>query len=381
MEDTEQTINRDFSYSKLPEISLSNNIKLLEINIENNEEKSFLPTKTSMEGEIETEDKKNNVESTIKPGKLWFSREFLVQFGIIYVASLLMFITGMHTGWVGPTILKLSSNNSEIPLTSTEVSWLAAMVPFGGGIGPTFGAILANKIGRKNTILLTTVPEIFTWITVILAKDSYCLCIAQFIRGVTGGSAFAVIPMYVGEISSPKFRGIMGTLSVLQHHAGLFFETALVPYISISSNAGIAITIPTFLILVFIWMPESPYYFLMKNQRENAGKSLRILSQNNKIEKQLDQLERIVQEEQNEVQNFTEIFRVKNNRVSFILCLGIMSIQHLTGFVPLLVYAQLILDKSNSPIDPYISGIIIQGFGQQLQRNGRDKDGSYGTFA
>ncbi|XP_044732055.1 facilitated trehalose transporter Tret1-like [Chrysoperla carnea] len=363
MEEQEISIRKSYEYSKLPKNST--NIKQFRKNLGENETKSCLSTNTSMHIEIDTtfEGDQYNKESNILSETSWFSREFLVQFAIIYVASLLMFITGMHTGWVGPTIIKLSSNHSEIPLSSTEVSWLAAMVPFGGGIGPIFGAILANKIGRKNTILLTAIPEIFTWIAVIFAKDIYCLCIAQFIRGVTGGSAFAVIPMYVGEISSPKFRGVMGMLFVLQHHAGLFFETVLVPYVSIYTNAWIALTIPAFLVLVFVWMPESPYYFLMKNQPKNARKSLRILTQNDKIDKQLECLKKNVQEEQSEVQSFSEIFRARNNRISFILCLGVMSIQHFTGLVPVVVYAQLTLAKSNSPIDPNISGMIIQGFG------------------
>ncbi|XP_044732105.1 facilitated trehalose transporter Tret1-like [Chrysoperla carnea] len=326
MEQNKTSMNLIYSYSKLSEtLSASNpkNIEQLKTKIEHNKKESFLSTKKLTPFEIDKtfEDEQNHMDSNIWSEKSWFSRQFLIQFGIIYVASLLMFITGMHTGWVGPTILKLSSNNSDIPLTSTEISWLASMVPFGGGIGPIFGAILANKIGRKKTILLIAIPEIFTWIAVILAKDIYCLCAAQFVRGITGGAVFAVIPMYVGEISSPKFRGVMGMLSILQHHAGLVLETALVPYVSISSNAWIALTIPTFLVLVFIWMPESPYYFLIKNQSTNAGKSLRILNQR------------------------------------------VMSIQHLTGVVPVLVYAQLTLEKSNSFIDPNVSGIIIQSIG------------------
>ncbi|XP_044732094.1 facilitated trehalose transporter Tret1-like [Chrysoperla carnea] len=368
MEQNKTSMNLICSYSKLPDtLPASNpkNFEQFETKIEHNKKESFLSTKNLMPIEIDTsfEDGQNHMDSNIWSEKSWFSRQFLIQFGIIYVASLLMFITGMHTGWVGPTILKLSSNDSDIPLTSTEISWLASMVPFGGGIGPIFGAILANKIGRKKTILLIAIPEIFTWIAVILAKDIYCLCAAQFVRGITGGAAFAVIPMYVGEISSPKFRGVLGIVFILQYHAGFVLEIALVPFVSVSANAWIALSILTFLVLVFIWMPESPYYFILKNQASNAGKSLRILNQNDEIDKHLEKLKRIVQAEQNEVHSFTEIFRTRNNRVSFILCLGVMSIQPLTGFVPVLAYTQLTLEKSNSFIDPNISGIIIGSFG------------------
>ncbi|XP_044742021.1 facilitated trehalose transporter Tret1-like [Chrysoperla carnea] len=255
--------------------------------------------------------------------------------------NLLIFITGTHLGWVGPTILKLSSNSSEIPLTSSEISWLTAMLPLGGGIGPIFGAILANRIGRKNAILLTTIPEIITWIAIAYAKNIYHLCIAQFIKGLIGGSAMAAVPMYLGEISSPLFRGIIGMLFPLNYILGALFEIVLVPYVSVATNAWIASIIPLLLLVIFIWMPESPYYYLIKNQTDNARKSLRILKQSDNVDRQLEHLRKVVREEQNEVKKFSQIFRVRNNRISFILCLGIISTQHLTGLNIIIAYTQV----------------------------------------
>ncbi|XP_044742024.1 facilitated trehalose transporter Tret1-like [Chrysoperla carnea] len=292
-----------------------------------------------------------------------FSREFCVQFGISFVANLLIFITGTHMGWIGPTVLKLSSNSSEIPLTSSEISWLTAMLPLGGGIGPIFGAILANRIGRRNAILLTTIPEIITWIEIAYAKNIYHLCTAQFVKGLIGGSAFAAVPMYFGEISSPQFRGIMGMLFQLHCTAGAIFETILVPYVSVAANAWIASIIPFLLLIIFIWMPESPYYFLIKNQTEKARTSLQILKQSDNVERQLKHLRQVIREEQNEVKKFSEIFRVRNNRISFILCLGIISTQFLCGLNVVVSYSQLILEKSHSPLEPHVCGIIIVGVG------------------
>ncbi|XP_044727112.1 facilitated trehalose transporter Tret1-like [Chrysoperla carnea] len=241
-------------------------------------------------------------EDTKEPTKIHFqfSREFCIQFGISFVANLLIFITGTHIGWFGPTILKLSLNTSEIQLTSSEISWLTATLPLGGGIGPVFGAVLANRIGRKNTILLATIPEIITWILIAYAKNIYHLCIAQFIKGIIGGAAVAVVPMYVAEISSPQFRGINGMFFQLHYTLGALFEILLVSFVSIMVNAWIASIIPVLLFVIFIWMPESPYYFLIKNEIENARKSLRILKQSDNIDRQLEHLRRVVVEEQNE---------------------------------------------------------------------------------
>ncbi|XP_044742023.1 facilitated trehalose transporter Tret1-like [Chrysoperla carnea] len=292
-----------------------------------------------------------------------FSREFCTQFGILFVANLLIFISGTHIGWIGPTILKLSSNSSEIPLTSSEISWLTAMLPLGGGIGPIFGAVLANGVGRKNAILLTTIPEIASWIVIANAKNIYNLCIAQFIKGLIGGFAMAAVPMYLGEVSSPQFRGINGMLFQLHYTFGAIFEVVLVPFVSIAVNAWIASIIPFLLLIIFIWMPESPYYFLIKNQTENARKSLQILRQTDHVDQELEHLKQVVGEEQNEVQKFSEIFRVRNNRISFFLCFGIISTQLLTGMNVIFLYSQVILDKSSSPIEPHICGIIISVVG------------------
>ncbi|XP_044742022.1 facilitated trehalose transporter Tret1-like [Chrysoperla carnea] len=283
-----------------------------------------------------------------------FSKEFRTQFGIAFVVNLLIFINGTHVGWVAPTILKLTSNNSEISLTSSEISWLAATLPLGGGIGPIFGAIFANTVGRKNAILLATIPEIITWIIIAYAKNVYHLCIALFIKGIIGGSAMPAVSMYLGEISSPQFRGrILGMLFQLNWVFGSLFETILVPYVSVAANAWIASIIPLLLLVIFIWMPESPYFYLIKNQTDKARKSLRILKQSNNVDGQLEHLRKVIKEEQNEVKKFSEIFRVKNNRISFFLCFGIVSIQHLTGISIIFPYTQILLEKSNLPIEPH----------------------------
>ncbi|XP_044733692.1 facilitated trehalose transporter Tret1-like [Chrysoperla carnea] len=243
-----------------------------------------------------------------------FSREFCVQFSISFTVNLLSFIYGTHIGWIGPTILKLSANNSAIPLTTSEISWLAAMLPLGGSLGPIIAAILVNTIGRKNVILLAAAPEIITWILIVCSINNYYLCIAQFIKGSIGGITVVVIPIYVGEISSPQFRGINGMIMSSMILAGIFFEIVLVPYVSLSANAWISSVVPLILLIASFWIPESPYYFLIKNQQENARKSLKVIRQNNYIDKQLEHLKRIVEEERKEVKNFTEIFRLKNNR-------------------------------------------------------------------
>lgn len=87
MEEQEISITRSCEYSKSPKNST--NIQKFRKNLGENETKSFLSANTSMDIEIDTtfEGDQYNQESNILSEKSWLSKEFLVQFGIIYVGT------------------------------------------------------------------------------------------------------------------------------------------------------------------------------------------------------------------------------------------------------------------------------------------------------
>ena len=118
-----------------------------------------------------------------------------------------MLISGMHFGWSSPSLPKLLSNTSSIPITNSQSSWIASISLLGDLVGAPMSATLADTFGRKTTILFAAVPYAVAWILIAMAKNVHFLLIARFICGIGDGISFTIAPMFIGEIADNDIRG------------------------------------------------------------------------------------------------------------------------------------------------------------------------------
>lgn len=117
---------------------------------------------------------------------------------------------GFHEGWCTPTISKF---NGEDPLsaTSDEIAWMVNLMYVGVGVGSLIPFMLMNTIGRKGTLLVTTMPKIASWLFIGLSTSAHYIFVGRVLAGIGCGVTYAVMPMYLGEISSKRTRGPLGT--------------------------------------------------------------------------------------------------------------------------------------------------------------------------
>ncbi|XP_044738600.1 facilitated trehalose transporter Tret1-like [Chrysoperla carnea] len=329
---------------------------------------------SSLETEIITQEEPKSNSVLIIPNKFPLNQEkkisllkqlfkLRVQLCISLTASLLSCISGMHLGWIGPTILKLSSKDSEVPLTTTDISWLTMMLPLGGIIGPTFGSIFSTYFGRKRAILIGTIPSIIAWTLIFFATTKYELYAAQLFSGLTVGTSFVVLPTYLGEIASPNIRGILATLIGLQYFFGVAIESIIAPYVSLKVNALTGAVLPIFLVSIFIWMPESPYFYVIKRKWESAKKTLKILKQDSNIDEEFDGIKLFIEEEKLDATTLISSLRLKTNQFAIGLVLASMTIQEFSGINVTIAYGEMILNIENSPISAHAGGIILNLIG------------------
>jgi MFS family permease len=136
-------------------------------------------------------------------------------------------IAGSALGWTSPALPKLEAgdeNEGWISLSSEETSWIVSLTPAGAIVGPILVALLADRIGRKRTLLFTACPAFVSWIILIFVDTVEPIYVARFILGIAAGMVYAVLPMYVGEMSevSPQsFPGVGNSVTVPVPHFGI----------------------------------------------------------------------------------------------------------------------------------------------------------------
>ncbi|XP_023022202.1 facilitated trehalose transporter Tret1 [Leptinotarsa decemlineata] len=282
-----------------------------------------------------------------------------------YLASvtgaLTMMSFGINACWTSPFVTYLKSNSSIIPMTSNEVAWCIISPGIGGIIGAPIAAYFADKIGRKYTILMMAPPVFFSQLSIGYVRNVWVLFILRLIIGVADGACFTVVPMYIGEISAPKIRGFLSSLISFFFVLGVLLINTLGCFLSIFSCSIICASVPAIHFLGFIFMPESPYYYIKVNDIKAAKQALITLRNTVNVEEDLKVICDAVKLEEEMVKNtkFTDIFTVPSNRkaVSIYIILSLA----LAGCAkaPVLSYTKMIFEETGSSISSILSTIVF----------------------
>lgn len=277
-------------------------------------------------------------------------------------------ITGCWLGWPSPAIKRLIRNETDISVTHEQISWIVALMDLGNIVSPIPAGFLMDIIGRKGILLISGILFFFTWLMAGLAESPTLLYLARFFAGFGKGIGFTVAPMYLGEIASVPIRGALSTMFAGLLWSGTMFEFGIGPYVSFRMLIILSGIIPVVFLLSFVFMPESPYYLLMKGKNEEARKSLKWLRNAPDLlpgddmdldptEQELKEMKSSVQEEMKNRGGFYDLLSTPGNRQATMIVMVISAFQRLCGISPLLAYSSTTLPETNAIIGP--SQIIV----------------------
>lgn len=226
-------------------------------------------------------------------------------------------------------------------------------------IGAPLGTYLVHSGGRKYTILLTAIPSVFGFILYAFAPDVYYLYMARFFGGLSEGIGNIALPAYVGEVAHPLIRGKLGCITSLLTIAGMLGVNIIGSILPIMETAIICSIFPVLLVGTFSWLPESPYYLLIKNKHRQAKRALRILRGTKNVDVELKQIEVAVEKQTLNAGSWFDLFCIKSNRRALIIALSLDLIQQATGISAIQSYTQVIFIESKQNISYQLSAIII----------------------
>lgn len=114
--------------------------------------------------------------------------------------------------------------------------------------------------------------------------------------------------------------------------------------------AGINLILPISFVLTFIFLPESPYYYLKFERTERAERALKNLrSGDTRIE--LKNIELNVQEDMKNRGSWADLLTEATNRKAMFITLGVFTIQQLCGSAAVVAYAQVIFNATTTAVN------------------------------
>lgn len=276
----------------------------------------------------------------------------------MFPASLSSLTTGIIISWPSPFIPKIVEDKENYDITEEQASYFAAINIIGLIVLSPFFVPLVNILGRKKCILMSSIPYITTLLIKAFVTNIWGLYLARLITGFGDVLIFNCLPVYIGEISTPKVRGLWGNAFVCSIFSGQFVVNVLGTYFSVQATSFIAVTIPIALLILFPFMPESPYFYISKGKDEEAKINLRRLRRKVNVDKEFETIKTAVQKQLSDPSGWMDIFRIAINKRAFLVVTFLRCAQIFGGVMTFAAYTKYIFQNTRSSIDPSVASIL-----------------------
>ncbi|KAI8062383.1 general substrate transporter [Gongronella butleri] len=165
-----------------------------------------------------------------------------------------------------------------IPMSDWIWCVATGMFAVGGLIGAMLCGPMANKLGRRDSMIAIDVTFFIGAILLSLATSSAQFAIGRIFVGIGSGFMTTVIGMYIAETTPPKWRGTVGSLLQLFTTIGIF----LIEVIGLGTSSAIGwrivvmITIvPTIAQMILLPMcSRSPRWLITKGRIDEAREAM-----------------------------------------------------------------------------------------------------------
>lgn len=207
-------------------------------------------------------------EALARGGTGRFQWRLLGIFGLVWAADAMQVIA---VGFAAPSVAVTFGVERVVAL---QIGTLFFLGMFVGAFA--FGRI-ADRIGRRNILLLTVLMDAVFGMASVFAQDFTVLLVLRFLTGVAVGGTLPVDYAMMAEFLPPKNRGrwlvwlegfwAIGTIVVALTAWIAASQGAAAPWRWIFAVAALPAVIGIFLRL---WVPESPMYLVRKGRADEA---------------------------------------------------------------------------------------------------------------
>lgn len=279
------------------------------------------------------------------------------------LASLSVFNFGVTIGWSAPSVFAVTEKKYYgFAVSLTEYGWACAMANLGCSLTMVPAAALANCIGRKLIMLLVVLPYIAGWVLTFYPFNMYLLMFSRLLQGLCAGCYLIIASVYCVEISQVEVKSYIGNFPLIFYYLGILYAYILGAFNNMRYlNYGCAVT-PAVFLLTFVWMPESPVYYMLKNKKMKAIGSLQWLrGKHMDAAREYDDIMGAIERLRDNNKFSCQKLRRLASAKAIIICTIMVAFKNLCGSIAIIMYSTLMLDAADSQIfmDSKVSIIFI----------------------
>ena len=294
------------------------------------------------------------------------SGKFLTKLTVIATLGGLLF--GYDTGVISGALLYMKD---DLDLSAFgEATVVSSLLFPGAALGALFGGRVADRIGRKRSLLVCAGLFLVGALGCALAPNVQLMVAARIVLGLGVGAAAVTCPLYLAEMAPADRRGRMVTINELMIVTGqmlAFATNALLDHLIHDPHVwrmmlGVA-TVPAIaLLLGMLVLPDLPRWYGLKGRMTEARAVLGLSRAPSEADAEY---ELIAEHTAHMLKNRTAPFSVIRDvpwirRVVLIGC-GLAVVQQATGINTVNYYAPTILEQSGLGVSAALVATIAVG--------------------
>ncbi|WP_123659461.1 sugar porter family MFS transporter [Salinisphaera japonica] len=271
---------------------------------------------------------------------------------IAFIATFGGLLFGYDTGVINGAVDPMKQDLGLTPFTQ---GFAVSILVFGAAIGAAVIGRMADRHGRRKTILLLSGIFIVGTFGQALASNWQILSVFRFILGLAVGGASTTVPVYLAEMSPTEQRGSIVTrneIMIVSGQLGAFIINAVILNIwgsdpDVWRYMLIMGVIPAFALLVgMLRVPESPRWLSDQNRRGDALHVLKQIRSPNRAEAEMAEVDALLEKERKSKTGGVSDLSERWVRRLILIGATLGVFQQFTGINAIMYYGTQLLENS-----------------------------------
>ncbi|MBB5057948.1 sugar porter (SP) family MFS transporter [Granulicella aggregans] len=195
---------------------------------------------------------------------------------VSFIAGLGGILYGFDMGIIAAAMIFVRST---FGLSTRMEEWVVSIVLVGSMTGAFVGGSIADRIGRRATLVWGGIIFIAGSVLAPLSPNVACLIIARALLGVAIGFTSVTAPVYVSELAPPQSRGTLIGLYQFALTIGIALADLVGYWLAAQQGwrlmFGIGAVPAVLFLLMVITVPESPRWLFAQGRQTEAEQVLR----------------------------------------------------------------------------------------------------------
>lgn len=268
---------------------------------------------------------------------------------------------GYDTGVIGGVLPNIAD---EFSLKTPFMKGLVvAVLLAGAAVGALVAGRLADLLGRRKLVLVTSATFVIGIAVASLAPALSILLIGRFVIGMGVGAASFGVPLYIGELAPPSRRGGLVSFNQLCITGGILVSQlvayALAGHGDWRISTGLAVVPAIILGVGVLGEPESPAWLLRQGREDDARRVFdRIRGEDDDVDAEIDEIREVAQQEQKA--SPSELLGPKV-RPALVVGVVLAVIQQITGVNTVIYFAPTVLEQAGLGSQAALLAFVVVG--------------------